>query len=444
MNASVSSEKLLPADDRTNGWSAILPKRVPREPARKEASFDWLVVGAGYAGLSAARRLATLNPSHSIALVDAQEVGEGAHGRNAGFAIDLPHNNDHDPNNTAKGHRYMRLSRYGIDSLEELVRVNAIDCQWSKSGRYDCAVSPEIARTLLGATAAELDALDEPYEVLRGDALHERLGTRYYDSAIYTPGTRLLNPAALSRGLADSLPPNVHLFENSPVMDLESGSTVVATMPGGVRFSARNAVLTNNAFINRFKYFERKLLPFVLFASLSRPLTHEERIQLGGTVDWGVTPAHGIAGATIRYTKDFRILFRYGFQFAPTLRCPASLRERMKRTHQVLFKARFPMLQQVSLEHFWAGYLSLSLNGAPGWGQLSKNIYAAVNCNGVGIAKQTTAGALVAELACDTGHPLIGDMMDLGSPDMLPRRPFLDVGVRTYLAAQKWKGRSEK
>ncbi|WP_322021583.1 MULTISPECIES: FAD-binding oxidoreductase [unclassified Burkholderia] len=444
MNASVTSEKLLPADDNTNGWSAILPPRVSSESARQSASFDWLVVGAGYAGLSAARRLAVLNPSHTIALLDAQSVGEGAHGRNAGFAIDLPHNNDHDPGNTEKGYRHMRLSRYGIDTLDELVRTHEIDCQWSKRGRYDCAVSPDISRKLLGATAAELDALGEPYEILGGDALHERLGTRYYDSAIYTPGTRLLNPAALSRGLADSLPANVRLFENSPVLDIETGSSVVATLRNGVRLSASNAILTNNAFINRFRYFERQLLPFVLFASLSRPLTLEERGQLGGTNDWGITPAHGIAGATLRYTQDFRILFRYGFQFAPSLRCPASLRERMKRTHQILFNARFPMLKQVSLEHFWAGYLSLSQNGAPGWGKLSKNLYAAVNCNGVGIAKQTTAGALIAELACDTAHPLISDMLALGSPDLLPRRPFLDVGVRSFLAVQKWMGRSEK
>ncbi|TDF62660.1 FAD-binding oxidoreductase [Cupriavidus sp. L7L] len=444
MNAPLSPEKLLPADDKTNGWSAILPKRLPRPSVPKSASFDWLVIGAGYAGMSAARRLAILNPSQSIALLEAQQVGEGAHGRNAGFAIDLPHNNDHDPANTEKGHRHIRLSRYGIDCLDDLVSTHAIECQWSRSGRYDCAVSPEISRKLLGATVAELEALGEPYQIFRGEALHERLGTRYYDSAIHTPGTRLLNPAALSRGLADTLPPNVKLFENSPVLELDSNSMVVATLPGEVKVSARKAVLTNNAFISRFGCFKRQLLPFVLFASLSRPLNPDERKHLGGTNDWGITPAHGIAGATLRYTQDYRILFRYGFQFAPSLRCSDSLRERMKRSHEVLFRARFPMLDRVTLDHFWAGYLSLSQNGAPGWGQLSNNVYAAVNCNGVGIAKQTTAGALIAEFACDTGHPLIGDMMALGSPDMLPRRPFLDVGVRAYLAAQKWAGRSEK
>ena len=127
--ARASADTLLPADDRTNGWSAILPRREPRLPASQPASFDWLVVGAGYAGLSAARRLALLNPTQSVALLEAQQVGEGAHGRNAGFAIDLPHNNDHDPDNLQKGLRHIRLSRYGIGLLDDLVASHAIDCQ---------------------------------------------------------------------------------------------------------------------------------------------------------------------------------------------------------------------------------------------------------------------------------------------------------------------------
>ena len=48
---------ILPKDDRTNGWSAILPKR-PITPALKGTQHaDWVVIGAGFAGLAAARRL---------------------------------------------------------------------------------------------------------------------------------------------------------------------------------------------------------------------------------------------------------------------------------------------------------------------------------------------------------------------------------------------------
>ena len=84
--------KLLPEDDKTNGWSAILPHRQPRRALDKHIRADWLVIGAGFAGLAAARQLALNRPDDQIALVEAHEVAEGASGRNSGFAIDLPHN----------------------------------------------------------------------------------------------------------------------------------------------------------------------------------------------------------------------------------------------------------------------------------------------------------------------------------------------------------------
>ena len=82
----------LPKDDRTNGWSGVLSPRQATPALQGEVVADWLVLGAGYAGLAAVRRLAELHPEQSIALIDAGEAGENASGRNSGFAIDLPHN----------------------------------------------------------------------------------------------------------------------------------------------------------------------------------------------------------------------------------------------------------------------------------------------------------------------------------------------------------------
>ena len=84
--------KRLPVVDRTNGWSAILPERQANAPLEGDVAADWIVLGAGYAGLAAARRLAENCPDQSVALIDAGEAGENASGRNSGFAIDLPHN----------------------------------------------------------------------------------------------------------------------------------------------------------------------------------------------------------------------------------------------------------------------------------------------------------------------------------------------------------------
>ena len=61
----------LPQNDLTNGWSAILPAREPHETLAGDVTADWLVIGGGYAGLSAARRLAENRPEESVVLVEA-------------------------------------------------------------------------------------------------------------------------------------------------------------------------------------------------------------------------------------------------------------------------------------------------------------------------------------------------------------------------------------
>ncbi|HIP05492.1 MAG TPA: FAD-dependent oxidoreductase, partial [Gammaproteobacteria bacterium] len=105
---------LLPQDDSTNGWNNILPPRNPNPPLTDTVSPDWVVVGAGFAGLAAARRLAENRPQDQIILLEAQNLAGAASGRNAGFAIDLPHGQQLQDELSVMP-RHIRLARSAID-----------------------------------------------------------------------------------------------------------------------------------------------------------------------------------------------------------------------------------------------------------------------------------------------------------------------------------------
>src|SRR3546814_18831797 len=92
-----------------------------------------------------------------------------------------------------------------------MVAAHSIDCGWGRRGKYHAAVSGRYVRDVLEPVARELEALGEPHRWVEGPALAAEIGTPYYKAAVYTPGNRLMNPAALIRGLADSLPANVTL-----------------------------------------------------------------------------------------------------------------------------------------------------------------------------------------------------------------------------------------
>ena len=81
----------LPRDTGVTGWNAVLGPAPVYPQAEGDITADWLVIGGGFAGLSAAKRLTELRGGDSIVLIEAARIGEGPAGRNSGFMIDLPH-----------------------------------------------------------------------------------------------------------------------------------------------------------------------------------------------------------------------------------------------------------------------------------------------------------------------------------------------------------------
>jgi len=432
----------LPIDDNSNGWSGILEPRQPKAALEGEQKADWLVLGAGFTGLAAARRLAENRPQDHIILLEANEVGEGASGRNSGFAIDLPHNVGSSMAELEGSHRYMALARAAIDYHEKQINRYDIKCDWSQTGKYHAAVTEKGVGEVLEPFARELEALGEPFKWIEKVDLDKRLGSTHFAAAVHTPGCRLMNPAALTRGLADNLPDNVSLHEHSPVIQFEHSGGVKLTTPKG-QVSAPKMILCVNGFADRFGYYQRKLITFAANASLSRRLTTAERQLLGCEENWGLTPVNAFAGITMRFTNDHRLLIRQNIYFNPGMRESEAYRVRIKLSHKKLFDQRFPMLPDVEMEFTWTGYICLSQNGSPGFGQIAANVFTSVCQNAVGVTKGTIGGLLAADMACNQDNELIADMQSLGTPNTVPPRPFLDLGVRAKFAWEIWKARAE-
>ena len=65
-------------NDNSCSWINDLDKKSNIKTLDQDKTCEFLIIGAGYTGLSAARKLSELHPNQKIILVDAQLAGEGA------------------------------------------------------------------------------------------------------------------------------------------------------------------------------------------------------------------------------------------------------------------------------------------------------------------------------------------------------------------------------
>lgn len=435
----------LPHNQNVVGWP--LPPKPPSisSPLTGQIRADWVIIGAGFAGVAFARTLATLKPDLHIVVLDAASTPwDGSAGRNSGFIIGLPHNIGSSMAELKKAQTWRNLLQAGIESLWEQVETHAIACDWESAGKYHCQVA-EGSDAVLKTYRESLERIEEPYEELDCEALTQRLGSGFWHKGIFTPGTILVNPARLISGLAGALPANVTLYYDTPALAMRTGEeTQIFTPQGEVR--ARHVMLATNALSPELMPgLFRRQASMATFASLTQPLTVQQMVKLPREMrSWGLTPVNAIAGATLRFTQDRRFLIRQ--HVIPALRGGVSSEQTRQaaRLHRKLFSRMYPQLGgDVSLIKTWSGTISVTRNGAPLWGKVGRNIYTAAGCNGAGISRQTIAGELLAHYVLNQDHPLIGDMQAVGRANILPPSPLLNAAVSVSLMKERWLGRKE-
>ena len=304
------------------------------------------------------------------------------------------------------------------------------------AGPLDCCGQPKEG-SKIRATARTLEAANEAYEWYDRSAIAKATGTDHYHAAVLTPRTVLLNPAALCRGLAASMPENVEVREETPVLRIEPGSPARVECDNA-SIKAGGVLLTTNAFVARLGYLQRDVFPMIACASLSRPLTDDEQAGMGGEPDWGIT---GVT--TMRRTLSNRMLVRHGARYTSDFRLSEDRHKQLQKSHKIILKKRFPKLGDLDFEHTWAGVFCMTKDWASHFGRLEPGVFTSLGYCGVGLARGTASGTLLAEYALGSQSNLLDDVQALSAPKRLPPQPFLGAGIRARLAWHNWTSRAE-
>ena len=411
-------------------------------------NHDVIVVGAGFAGLSAARRLHQLDPMQRIVVLEARRIAEGPAGRNSGFMIDIPHKLDSKDyaSNREDDLKQIAMNREAIRfNCEAAEEYGMSEEALARSGKINAAAT-ERGMVNNQNYAQHLAELDEDHELLDAAAMQEICGSSYYQGGLFTPGTVMIQPAMFVRSIADGLAKvGVSIFENSPVISLQTDGSGWTVKTETASISVGKVILATNGHIESFGFFERRLMHIYLYASITRPLSKEEIATLGGQARWGFTPADPL-GSTIRRVSGEggdRIVVRNRFTWAPGRSVSENKLAGIGAVHDRSFKARFPMLSNVTMDQRWGGLLCLSRNGVPAFGELEPNLYSACCQNGLGTVMGTLSGKLAAEMACGHKSDSLTAMNQFAQPSKLPPEPFASIGANAFMRWSEFRAGRE-
>lgn len=446
-NHSVSN---LPVDTGRSGWEAISTRQFARKKLEGDITADWLIIGGGFAGLSAARRLSQLRPGEKIVLVDACEIATGPAGRNSGFMIDVPHN--------------LSSGEYAGDSAEstslEIARNRqAIGFARSAAEEYGMSARTFNPSGKINASATErgihhnasyarsLAQIGEAFTLFDAAQMKEITGSDYFHDGLWTPGAVMIQPAQYIRDLAAGLSDKIDIYEHSPVRELNrTGALWKARTPQG-SVTAPKVILGVNGHIEDFGFWRGRLMHIFTYASMTQAFRASQFDRpVSGAENWALLPADPM-GATLRKITtdagDSRIVIRTRFTYDPGKKVSTERVASIAAEQRQSMDARFPALKNLPFEYSWAGRLCLSVNSVPAFGEVEEGLYSACCENGLGTVKSTLAGILAAELATETASDTLIKFQHQPQPKRIPPKPIAWLGINSVIRWQEFRAGRE-
>jgi glycine/D-amino acid oxidase-like deaminating enzyme len=376
-------------------------------PLDGDARADVAVVGGGFTGLSTALHLA--EKGANVVLLEAEEPGWGASGRNGG---QVNPGLKHDPDTVERdfgpdlGRRMTALAGAAPQYVFDLIQRHGISCEARRNGTLRAAIAPKHAAAVR-VTAEQLRRRQAPVELLSGKELADMTGTDRYQVALLDRRGGDVNPLSYARGLARAaMKAGAVVHGGTRATGLRKmGELWQVTTPSGT-VTAQQVVLATNGYTDDlWPALRRSVVP--VFGAIAATAPLPDRVAKA------VMPSRAVlyeSGAiTVYYRVDGGGRLLIGGRGPQTeISSAAPLSHLLNYAYKL-----WPSLKDVAWTHAWGGRLAMTQDSYSHWHEPAKGVMACLAYNGRGVAMATTMGALMAKRILDPAAPCDMPITDL-------------------------------
>jgi len=405
-------------------WEAAPLSETASDPVPPPSKADVVIVGAGFAGLTAA--LTLVRAGRQVIVVDAMRPGEGASSRNGGIC-----------SGNVKFSFGTLIDKMGIDgakslygegvlarnALAELIFEENIECDFDLVGRFDGANSPK-AYEQLGRESDLLNKhLNLGVEVVPKSEQHKELGTDHYFGGRVRPDIGGVHPAKLHAGLLlRCRDGGVSVIPETTVTGINKDGSKFEVSTSRGPITAGNVIVATNGYTDdNLKWLRKRVISIPSQIIATEPLDPDVMARL--------MPKKRMLGDT-RHLYNYyrpspdgtRIIFggRRGADTDDPVAKTAHLKNNLVEI--------FPELKDIGITHSWWGYTGYSFDFLPSLTEHDGVHYAVAFC-GSGVVwapwlgKKVALSILGEREAAKTyfdQRPLRGRPLYWGKPWFLP------------------------
>lgn len=416
------------------------------DPDAKSAHVT--VVGSGYSGLWTAIWLKKLQPSVDVLVLDAEEPGFGASGRNGGWCSalfpvgldDLARRNGND-----QARRMQTAMNHTIADVERFVVDNSIDCDWARGGTVTVATNPAHEGRLRQQAQTFAQHGFHDVTMINKESVDDLLRVEGARGGLFSPHCAALHPLKLLNGLvciARDL--GVRVVGNSRVHSIDAGAVQLVD---GRRVTSEWVVRATEGFTPELKDERRAVLPIWSYMVATEPLSDSTWSSIGW--ESRVTVADGRNMVTYaQRTADGRIAFGgrgVGYPFASRI---SSRLDVSPRVHQRIIDTMhemFPATRSARITHRWGGSLAVPRDWHPSVTvDRERRLVTMGGYSGDGVAASHLAGRTAAALITDSNDDITTlPWVNHHSPRWEPE-PLRWIGFNALSRLPEWADRVER
>ena len=370
-------------------YQATLNYSLEANSLKDNVEVETCIIGGGYAGLMTA--LGLLEKGHkSVALLEQNQIGWGASGRNGGFVF----------GGYSLGARQL-VNQVGDVQAKDLYQLttDAVDLIRGRISRYkiQCDVVDEGViwanwfndqKLLYHEQKFMQEKMGVNWAYLDPEQLSEKILSDRYHGGLFEPNAMHFHPLNYALGTADViLKKGGQIFENSKVLsiDYKSAEKQVVTQNGSIK--CKNLVIAAGGYIESLcRPVSRSILPIATYVMATEPLGEDLSCYLKTK---SAVYDTRFAFDYYRPLNDSRIL--WGGRISASKNTPSSLEHLLRKDIAKVF----PELSDVKIDYVWDGWMAYSRHQMAQIGQIAPNVWYGIGFGGHGVAPTTVAGEVI-------------------------------------------------